>query len=210
MKLDLLQRGADGVSACNVQVAEWDELPPLEAPEEDLLVAGEHSGCCWRCHVDVQKERGRHGVDAESVVVAKFGGRNHTDPVRISPQDEVVALFQATSLTESTFVALGHMQVSFVTAQKTRLTKSRKNVISFSQDTPAFAQRVGLMCRYEVGDRVNSRLGPGTALTTTEGRLQHLISASGAEKRVLAADETGALVWPAAVKEVSASGQLVL
>ena len=83
-------------------------------------------------------------------------------------------------------------------------------MISFSQDTPAFAQRVGLMCRYEVGDRANSGLGPGTALTTTEGRLKHLVSASAEEKRVLAADETGALVWPATVKEVSASGQLVL
>jgi hypothetical protein len=75
LKLELLKRGADGVAACNVEVAEWDELPPLEAPEEDLLAAEGHSGCCWRCHVDVQKERGRHGVDAESVVVAKFGER---------------------------------------------------------------------------------------------------------------------------------------
>ena len=72
-----------------------------------------------------------------------------------------------------------------------------------------FAQRVGLMCRYEVGDRVNSRLGPGTVLTTTEGRLKHLVGASEEEKRVPAAGETGALVWPATVKEVGASGQLV-
>ena len=48
------------------------------------------------------------------------------------PQDELAALFQAASLTEAMFVALEHMQVSFVTAQKTRRTKFRKNVISFS------------------------------------------------------------------------------
>ena len=107
-------------------------------------------------------------------------------------------------------MALEHMQAAFVTAQKTRLTKFRKHVISFAQDMLAFAQRVGLMCRYEVGDRVNSKLGPGTTLTTTEGRLKHLVNASEEEKRVPAADETGTLVWPAAVKEVGASGQLVL
>ena len=106
-KLDRLKRGADGVAACNVEVAEWDELPPLEAPEEDLLVAEEHSGCCWRCHVDVQEERGRHGVDTESVVVAKFGGRNHIDPVWRFPRGGLAALFQAASLAEPMFVARG-------------------------------------------------------------------------------------------------------
>ena len=100
--------------------------------------------------------------------------------------------------------------MSFVTAQRTRLTKFRRNVISFAQDTPSFVQRVGLMCRYEVGDRVNAKLGPGTSLTSTEGRLKHWVSASEEERRVLVADESGALVWPATVKEVSASGQLVL
>ena len=108
------------------------------------------------------------------------------------------------------FVALEHMQVCFVTARRTGLTKVRKNVISFAQGTPAFAQRVGLMGRYEIGDRVNSRLGPEMALDTTEGRLKHLVSASDEERRLLVADESGSLVWPATVKEVSASGQLVL
>ena len=91
------------------------------------------------------------------------------------------------SLAVSMLVALGHMQVSFATAQRTRLTKFRRNVISFAQETPAFAQRVGLMCRYEVGDRVNSTLGPGTALQTTEGRVKYWVSADEAERRAPAA-----------------------
>ena len=133
------------------------------------------------------------------------------DPVCMFPHDELAALFQAAALTDSCLIALEHMQVTFVTASKrTRLSKFRKNVISFAQDVPAFAQRVGLMCRFELGDRVNSKLGPGTALHTTEGRLKHVISASDHEKRLLAADETGALVWPATVKDVTASGQRVL
>ena len=84
------------------------------------------------------------------------------------------------SLTESMFVALEHMQVSFVTAQKTRLTKFRKNVISFAQDTPSFVHRVGLLCRYEPGDRVNSRLGPGMAPGSVG---KHASSATDEERR---------------------------
>ena len=60
----------------------------------------------------------------------------------------------------------------FVTAQRTRLTKFRKNVISFAQDTPEFAQRVGLLCRYGPGDRVNTRLGSasGSPYVYADGR----------------------------------------
>ena len=39
-------------------------------------------------------------------------------------------------------------------------------------------QRVGMMCRQEAGGRVGSRLGSGTSLTSTEGRLKHQVSAS--------------------------------
>ena len=105
------------------------------------------------------------------------------DPVWKFPRDELASLFQAATLTESMFVALKHMQVNFVTASKrTRLNKFRKNVISFAQDTPAFAQRVGLMCRYEPGDRVNTRLGPGM-LPGSVGK--HAVSATEEERRLL-------------------------
>ena len=92
-------------------------------------------------------------------------------------------MFQSASLTESMFIALEHMQVNFVTASKrTRLNKFRKNVISFAQDTPALAQRVGLMCRYEPGDRVNTRLGPGMAPGTLG---KHAVGATEDEKHLL-------------------------
>ena len=210
LKLELLKRGPCGVAACNIEVAEWNELPAFDPPEVDLLVAEQHSGECRRCDMDVQTERLRQGLGADDAVVAKFSERNHMDPVWMFPREELATLFESATLTESMFVALGHMQVCFVTARRTGLTKVRKNVISFAQDTPAFAQRVGLMCRYEVGDRVNSRLGPGVALDTTEGRLKHLVGASDEERRLLVADESGLLVWPATVKEVRASGQLLL
>ena len=104
------------------------------------------------------------------------------DPVWNFPHEELASLFQAATLTESMFVALEHMQVNFVTASKrTRLNKFRKNVISFAQDTPAFAQRVGLMCRYEPGDRVNTRRGPGGSPGTVG---KHAVCATEEEKRL--------------------------
>ena len=111
LKLELLRRGSGGVAACNVEVAEWDDLPPLKQCEEELLIAEEHSGLCRRCCVEIQAERQRHGPDV--VVVAKFGGRNHMDPVWNFPHRELASLFQCASLTVSMVVALKHMQVSF-------------------------------------------------------------------------------------------------
>ncbi len=80
-------------------------------------------------------------------------------------------------------------------------------MISFAQDTPAFAQRVGLLCRYEAGDRVNTRLGPGLA-PGTGGK--HAVSATDEEKRLLAQDEQGYLVYPATVESVDLAGKLRL
>ena len=130
------------------------------------------------------------------------------DPVWNFPHEELACLFQAATLTESMFVALEHMQVNFVTASKrTRLNKFRKNVIAFAQDTPAFAQRVGLMCRYEPGDRVNTRRGPGMSPGTVG---KHAVSATENEKRFLVADELGYLVFPATVGSVDLAGKLRL
>ena len=106
-----------------------------------------HTGLCQQCRVLMEQEYVRNEGGSCGALVAKFGERNHMDPVWMFPHEELASLFQAASLTESMFVALEHMQVNFVTAQKTRLTKFRKNVISFAQGTPAFAQRVGLLCR---------------------------------------------------------------
>ena len=106
------------------------------------------------------------------------------------------------------FVALEHMQVNFVTASRTtRLMKFRKNVISFTQDTPAFAHRVGLLCRYDPGDWVNTRRGPGMALGTPG---KHAFSATEQGIRLLAQDEQGYLVYSATVESVDLAGKLRL
>ena len=44
--MEVLKRGKDGVAACNVEVATWDELPPLDAPDGVALCC---SGTCRRC-----------------------------------------------------------------------------------------------------------------------------------------------------------------
>ena len=51
----------------------------------------------------------------------------------------------------------------------------------WSWATPAFAQRVGLMCRYEPGDRVNTRRGPGMSPGTVG---KHAVSASKVEVKL--------------------------
>lgn len=45
-KMEILKPGRDGVPVCSVEVATWDELPPLDAPD-DLAVCC--SGTCLRC-----------------------------------------------------------------------------------------------------------------------------------------------------------------
>ena len=171
----------------------WDRLPPLDAPEEDLLLAEEHRGVCLRCHVDVQGQRKLLGDShGEEAVVPKFSYLNHMDLVFNFPHEELASLFAQATLTESMFLALEHMQVSFVTVQRTRLTKFRKNVISFPQDVASFVERVGLLCRYERGDRVNSTRGPG------DDPARYHVHSAGATPEQLkrhAVDENGYLVF---------------
>ena len=115
-----------------------------------------HTGECLRCSVLMREEYVKNEGGARGALVAKFSERNHMDPVWMFPHEELASLFRAASLTEAMFVAVEHMQVFFVTAQKTRLTKFRKNVISFAQDTPSFVQRVGLFRLYVYGFRLSS------------------------------------------------------
>ena len=49
--------------------------------------------------------------------------------------EELAALFEPATLTESMFVALEHMQVWFATARGTGLTKVRKHAIPAAQGT---------------------------------------------------------------------------
>jgi hypothetical protein len=207
LKLELLKRGADGLPLCNVEVAQWDTFPAFPAAGEESVMAAEHAGECMRCGVLAARDWKRMADGGSGLLVPKFSERNHMDPCWKFPYDELRELFASATLTEHCFVALEHMQVHIVTAQSTRLAKFRKNVISFAQDVPSFVDRVGLLCQYKVGDRVNTRLGP----SVETGRLgKHRAGASDDERALLAFDEHGYLVFPATVAAVKVSGELVL
>ena len=51
--MEILKHGKDGVAACNVEVADWDDMPPLEARDG---VATCCSGTCLRCQRDMDEQ----------------------------------------------------------------------------------------------------------------------------------------------------------
>ena len=61
LDLELLGRprtfkGRPRLPPCCIDVATWDEVPPLDESEEDAIVAREYTGCCLSCHRDVRSE----------------------------------------------------------------------------------------------------------------------------------------------------------
>ena len=157
LRMELLKRGSNGVAACNIEVATWDEVPAFSPPEEHLVVASCHTGVCRACHLDMQAQRAALPEDAsDAAIVPKMSFLNHMDPVFRFPHEELQDLFDQASVIEAMLLALEHMQVSFVTIARTGLHKFRRNVISFPQDLATFAMRVGLLQRYKATDRVNS------------------------------------------------------
>ena len=58
--MEILKHGKDGVAACNVEVAHWDELPPLDAPDGVALCC---SGTCLRCLRDMAEQAKDEGGD---------------------------------------------------------------------------------------------------------------------------------------------------
>ena len=160
--MEILKKGRDGVAACNVEVASWDDVPAFPGDEDgDDLIASQHRGVCLRCQKDIDRQMAHAGADATVAdVVPKWSFLNVMDPLYKFPF-EMQQLFDMATPTEAMLVALEHMQVSYTTVSRTGLSKFRRNVISFQQDIAGFAKRVGLLQRYEVGDRVNSSPGPG-------------------------------------------------
>ena len=142
--LELLKRGRSGTALCNIEVAKWNELPALEASESELVVAAECSGVCRRCHLDMEKQLSE--CEGAEDVLPLFSYIDVMDPVWKFPHQELAELFQSLSLTDSMLVALDHMSVTFVTVAKTRLTKFRKNPISFPQELSDSARRLDLLC----------------------------------------------------------------
>ena len=198
------------MAACSIEVAIWEDVPELDATSAELLVATCHTGRCWVCHVDMQKQVEAAGGREEGIVPKRSYLNNmnpwHGFPGGQSGRD-LRDLFASATPLEAMLVALEHMQVHFVLARRTRLPKFVKNVISFPQDFAGLASRVGLLQQYRADDRVNSVRGPGS----DEARLPKWAKdASEADRVRLAKDERGYLVFPAKVKEVLPDGRLVL
>ena len=103
-----MKRLKNGVAACNIEVQSWDELPDLDAEEDELVVARAFTGTCRGCHVDVEEQRDAQG-DAENAreeaVVAKRSYLNDMDPVWRFPSD-LQQLLDETTLVEAMLVAL--------------------------------------------------------------------------------------------------------
>ncbi len=200
---------------CDVQVASWDDVPPLHKPYNPkgplrACLAYECTGTCLRCHQDIDRQLQDNGGD-ESSVVPRFSHMNNMDPCWKFPHEELGDLFRSLSLVESMLVALEHIQISFVTIQKSRLHRFRKNVISFPQDIVPFFARMGALRQYRPPDRVNSVRGPprpGEDPSTRPPRRAR--EATEDERRRFFTDAAGQLVFPATVLEVLKDGRLVL
>ena len=211
--LHLLRRGAHNVAALNLEVAKWDSVPPFEASAEELLVADMYEGTCWACHVDMKSQMEALGGNTQSIV-PKRSHLNGMNPMHGFPGggvgQDLRELFSKATVLEAMLVALEHMMVNYVSAKRTHLPKFIKNVISFPQDFPGFAARLGLLRQYQAGDWVNSVRGP-----PQEGEDEHRKPKSGreaslAEKERFGEDERGYLVFPAQVRGLTEDGRLVL
>ena len=167
--LQLMRRNSKKVAHCNTEVATWQDLPPLRASGEELLVASKHSGRCWACHVDIERQVELQNGSTEGIVPKRsFLNGMYTlynfpcDDVGKQLRDgkQLREFFSSATVLEAMLVALEHMQVSFVRARRTGLPKFVKNVISFPQDIGSFAKRFALLAEYRVKDRVNSMRVP--------------------------------------------------
>ena len=208
--LQLMRRNKQGVAACSVEVAKWDDVPALHASAENSLVASKHAGICWACHVDMKNEIEILGGREEGVV-PKRSYLNGMNPLYGFPGgsagEELRRLFASATVLEAMLVALEHMQVNFVMARRTRLPKFVKNVISFPQDIAAFAKRLALLSEYRERDRVNSVRGPGDDVERPPISAR---DASPADRERFGEDENGYLVFPAKIVEVLPGGRLRL
>ena len=209
-EMELLRRGSDGVALCNIEVESWDELPPFEEDPEAGGVAQVYRGTCRGCAVDMHRQRQTppEGMSAEVVrVIPKRSAYNGMDPIFSFPREELQSLFDQASLVEEMLVALEHMQVHMVTVKGrgAGLVLYKKNVISFVQDTPGFAQRHSLLREFRVGDRVNSTRGPGRDVNRAR-----VVWTPSAPYTGQSTDASGFVVFPGTVMEKLAGGELLV
>ena len=114
--------------------------------------------------------------------MAKFCERNHLDPVWMFPQDELAA-------TESMLVGLWQMQVSFVTAQKKRLT-NRVAAFSRWQDDPRCKRDLAAGHQpWEVAKKFRSRMRAAEfRLKSSKARVVRKIRQAGRFAEAMDAD----------------------
>jgi len=180
VNLELRRNGKAGVPTCSVEVASWDPetLPSFPESEEQCVVAEQCRGVCLWCQRDMEQQE-KEGVEQ---VVPRRSYLNHMDPCWKFPVEELGELFASATATEAMLIALEHMQVSYVTVSKTGLERFRKNTISFPQDVARFAVRMEMLGaeEYRVGDRVNSRRGPGQDARRGERKQESASAEEGA------------------------------
>ena len=74
----MLKRGKNGVAACSLEVAKWDELPPMDPVDGIALTC---SGTCQRCQRDMDQQLRDQGGDEERAeIVGLRSAENHMDP----------------------------------------------------------------------------------------------------------------------------------
>ena len=197
-KLDLhmLRRGANGAAHCNMEVAAWNEMPPLEHDGDEM--AKRYTGTCLACEKDMERQR-RHGnAEGEEVAVApKRSFLNNMDPNWNFPRYRMIGgmtlewLFQQATVTEACLVALDFMQVNFCTVRKSMMHVFKKNTISFPQETVSFFSRRGVLKEFRVNDRVNSSRGPFGDAKDPERPPRQWRDASEAEQQRFGKDPEG-------------------
>ena len=120
LDLELLGRprtfkGRPRLPPCCIDVATWDEAPPLDESEEDGIVAREYTGCCLSCYRDVRSELQKlQKVDPnaqECDVIPLRGWQNRMDPCYRFLRHDLADLFAAATVTEARFIALEHCRL---------------------------------------------------------------------------------------------------
>ena len=207
LDLVLLRKGRGGVAACSIAVATWDgEPPPLKEDESELLVAKQYQGTCLRCQRDIDKQK----LSTE-FPCPKFSFLNHMDPCWSLPSGEIRELFASATVTEACLVALEHMSVNLHRVMKAGgITKFFKNTISFPQDIATWFKNAGLLRPFREGDSVNSSRGPHGDMNDPSREPVLAKNVSDADLRRFGTDARGQLVFPGVVKEVTASGRIVV